>query len=229
MSTFDTEGVPVMESGGSPPPRRSLSPLWILLVVLAIAGVGGGAFAWLHRGNHTADLATVSSVPPTSVQAMPRPVVKQAPNPKTIIDSNHPSTPRPSSETSTPNAGLRAVANSYKPTTLRRPVVPVTTTTEKIQSPPSNQMSQMRRTFQQNGWSVYWLEAKQEATAWKSEGKTGYEIRLIPGTHEATVLKTGGRNIILKKWTVNLPSKAVLRGHHVYANSSALLNKVLTY
>jgi hypothetical protein len=228
MSMFDTEGVPVMEPG-RPPPRRSLLPLWILLVLLAIAGIGGGAFAWLHRGSHAADLAAVSPVPPANVQTMPRPVVKQAPIPKTMVASNHLSTLRPSSAMPAPNARLRPTATLYKPTLSLRPVVLGKTPPGKIQSLQSSQMSQMRRTFEQNGWSVYWLDSKHEATAWKSEGKTGYEIRLIPGTHKATVLKTGGRNIILKKWTVSLPSKAILRGYHVYANSSALLSKVLTH
>jgi len=201
----------------------------VLLCAVALLAISGGFYAWLHRPAPEASIpvaapaAGIRPAPHLAGTALAAPKALTAPKAVVASDTVH-----------TPTAGISPTAAKVpKKTTTElrqaRTVSPLPKSAGSLALPPAdNRVSQMRKTFEQNGWSVYWLDDKNEVTAWKSEGKTGYEIRLTPGGRRATVLKTGGRNIILKRWTVSLDSPPVMRGYHVYTNANTLLRGALT-
>jgi hypothetical protein len=190
---------------------------------LALLALGVGLFAWLH---HSASEASNPITPsPKVIRPVPSPIQTVLALPVSPTAPKTPGMPKtvvaPLSDTS-----LKTTKTLEPKTTVS--AIPGTTRTMPM-PPADNRMSQMRQTFEQNGWSVYWIDSKNEATAWKNEGKTGYEIRLVPGARQATVLKTGGRNIILKTWTVDLASPPVLKGYHVYTNANTLIRAALVH
>jgi len=198
MAMYDTEGVPVMETGGPPPPRKSPNFLWPAVVVALL--IIGGIFVWLHQSS-TDQTARTSVVAPVDNQSSPRP------------SNTVPGKPKLPTSAMTHGMGRTSV----KPAA------------NKTVSAEDRQISQFRKTFEANGWSVYWDGSKKQVVAWKSEGKTGHEVRLTRGSQQATVLKTGGRNIIRQRWTASLVAAPHLRGNHLYTSSRALLQNILTH
>jgi len=226
MTTTDIDGVPVIELDGPPVRRRFATPLLILLCTVLLLAISGGLYAWLHRP------APEASVPVTAQAAGIQRALHSAGTalaaPKALTAPKSVKAVVASSMVYTPLAG--ALHTRAKEVTQTRAVLQPPKFVRGLSLPPADsRISQMRKTFEQNGWSLYWLDDKNEVTAWKSEGKTGYEIRLIPGARHATVLKTGGRNIILKRWTVNLASAPEMRGYHVYTTANTLLRSALTH
>lgn len=209
MPPNDFNGVPVHEPAGPPPRKRPRVPLPLLFGILAALLAGGGAFAWFNR-------------PAPEADATPAPLPRPLSRPQAVPPlAGGPMVGKPMARVGRPPMAPKAPPTTHAPmkTALLAASMPAA----------GDQMSQFRHTFEASGWSVYWLDAQNEATAWKSLGKTGYEVRLKPGARQATVLKTGGRGIILKRWTVALPADPFLRGDHVYANANTLLRGALTH
>ena len=225
MTTTDTDGVPVIEPSISSRGGRPKSPLIILLCMAGMLAIIGGLYAWMHHSSPEAS-ASVTVRPadsrPALHQAASALAVPTTPTPQAVVPPNKVNTPLAdvvqTKSRNTIGGQPRREQIASQPSKLeRRQALP----------PADNRVLQMRKTFEQNGWSVYWLRSKNEVSAWKSEGKTGYEVRLVPGARYATVLKTGGRNIILKRWTVSLPSRPVMHRYHIYTNANTLLRDAL--
>jgi len=233
MTTTDTDGVPVIEPSGPPARRRSTAPLLVLLCVVGLLAISGGLYAWLHRSSPEVSIPVAA--PGADIQPAPHPVgtalaaSRALVAPKAVVASDTGHTPLAGTPlATTQEQKKKTVERTAKPRQARTASRLPNSAGFSVLPPADNRVSQMRKTFEQNGWSVYWLDDKNEVTAWKNEGRTGYEIRLTPGTRHATVLKTGGRNIILKRWTVSLASPPVMRGYHVYTNANTLLRGALT-
>ncbi len=233
MTTTDTDGVPVIEPSGPLVGRRSTVPLLLLLCAVGVLAIAAGFYAWLH---HTSSEASIPvAAPAAGIRPAPHSVgtalaaPKALTAPEAVVTSDTGRMPLAGIPPTTTKARKKITTESTAEPMRARTAFRLSNSAEPLALPPAdNRVSQMRKTFEQNGWSVYWLDDKNEVTAWKSEGKTGYEIRLTPGARHATVLKTGGRNIILKQWTVSLASPPVMRGYHVYTNANTLLRGALT-